>query len=57
MNAQLRSISGRFENSGALESVAAYVHKTPAYISRVFKNELGCKPDTSFLNFQFQPAA
>ena len=26
----------------SLESVAASVHKTPAYISRVFKNELGC---------------
>lgn len=26
----------------SLESVAAHVHKTPAYISRVFKNELGC---------------
>ena len=29
-------------NALSLESVAAYVHKTPAYISRVFKNELGC---------------
>ncbi len=29
-------------NAISLESVAAYVHKTPAYISRVFKNELGC---------------
>lgn len=29
-------------NTVSLESVAAYVHKTPAYISRVFKNELGC---------------
>lgn len=29
-------------NTISLESVAASVHKTPAYISRVFKNELGC---------------
>lgn len=29
-------------NTLSLESVAAHVHKTPAYISRVFKNELGC---------------
>ena len=29
-------------NTISLESVAAFVHKTPAYISRVFKNELGC---------------
>lgn len=29
-------------NALSFESVAAYVHKTPAYISRVFKNELGC---------------
>ena len=29
-------------NALSLESVAAYVHKTPAYISRVFKNELSC---------------
>ena len=29
-------------NTISLESVAASVHKTAAYISRVFKNELGC---------------
>lgn len=29
-------------NTLSLESVAAHVHKTPAYVSRVFKNELGC---------------
>lgn len=29
-------------NTISLESVAASVHKTPAYISRLFKNELGC---------------
>lgn len=29
-------------NHISLESVAASVHKTSAYISRVFKNELGC---------------
>lgn len=29
-------------NHISLESVAAHVHKTSAYISRVFKNELGC---------------
>lgn len=29
-------------NTISLESVAAHVHKTPAYISRVFKNELEC---------------
>lgn len=29
-------------NTISLESVAANVHKTPAYVSRVFKNELGC---------------
>lgn len=29
-------------NTISLESVAASVHKTAAYVSRVFKNELGC---------------
>lgn len=29
-------------NTISLESVAAHVHKSAAYISRVFKNELGC---------------
>lgn len=29
-------------NTISLDSIAAHVHKTPAYISRVFKNELGC---------------
>ncbi len=29
-------------NNISLESVAASVHKTAAYVSRVFKNELGC---------------
>lgn len=29
-------------NTISLESVAAHVHKSPAYVSRVFKNELGC---------------
>lgn len=29
-------------NTISLESVAASVHKTPTYISRIFKNELGC---------------
>lgn len=29
-------------NPLSLESVAAHVHKTPAYVSWVFKNELGC---------------
>lgn len=29
-------------NTISLESVAAHVHKSTAYISRVFKNELGC---------------
>lgn len=33
---------GGDEKTDLLESVAASVHKTPAYISRVFKNELGC---------------
>lgn len=29
-------------NAMSLEYVAEYVHKQPAYISKVFKNELGC---------------
>lgn len=29
-------------NTISLDSVAVSVHKTPAYVSRVFKNELGC---------------
>lgn len=29
-------------NSISLESVAEHVHKAPAYISRLFKNEFGC---------------
>lgn len=29
-------------NAMSLEYVADYVHKSPAYISKVFKNELGC---------------
>lgn len=29
-------------NTISLETVAAFVHKTPAYVSRVFKNELEC---------------
>lgn len=29
-------------NTLSLETVADHVHKTPAYVSRVFKNELGC---------------
>lgn len=29
-------------NAMSLEYVAEYVHKSPAYVSKVFKNELGC---------------